>query len=223
MTAPRAVRSHRSALAGAVLLGLSLLLLPVAAGGPAPLVRPSGVTFPSPGTGIVATVFWNGAPAAPAHSASSAISTSFANTARVEFTWAWGGSGLGATFAIGEARLNLIFLGQPAWTTGEVFQPARAAAFGSYNQSVDLTGDRYLLEGLYEVQVILFSDSHTEVWSETFFLHAEAPYHLTAVNLGLVGLAAYSVAELFRGRRPRAMRSDAVAPPTPPREPSMEE
>ncbi len=189
----------RFLLAGAAVLALLVLsFVPVHS---TPALRSSSsaalagsAALPS---GLSGSVLWNGVPTTPADSPSSAIATSFGTVVTLGYSWAWLGTAP-AGYGITHAQLRVLFLGQSVWTKDLQLEPARNATLGAVNLTSDLTSSQYLLEGVYIVEADLVSDNQGQVWSEQFYVHVQAPNHLTAAGIGLGALAVYEVVQLAR-------------------------
>ncbi|HKV89687.1 MAG TPA: hypothetical protein VJQ43_00625 [Thermoplasmata archaeon] len=152
----------------------------------------------SAATGFSGSATWNGRAVATAGSPGSAISTSFGSSITVGFVWGATAGASAPSFGITDAILHVVYLGQNVWTKDQAFSPAMSAVSGQYNLSNDFTGSRYLVEGLFLIQLVLLSDSHGQVWSESFYVHVVASNHLTAATLALALLCVYEIVVLVR-------------------------
>jgi hypothetical protein len=185
----------RAFVVGALALLALAALLPLGAA-EAPLDRPA-LAFQTEATGFSASASWNGASIASASTPSTAITTSFGSPVAVNFTW-FSGPGVTEPFAITDAVVHILYLGQQAWTKDQAFTPPMSAGTGSYSLSSDLTESRYLVEGLFLIQADLLSNTNGTVWSQSFYVNVLAPYHFTvaALALGIIGL--YELVSLAR-------------------------
>lgn len=175
---------------------------------------------PGPGTvEVTGALTYNGRPTGNATSPGSALGVVFASPATVEFSWQAAGGKINQplSIAIQTARLQVIFLGLQVWTKDQTLSPPSFTPRGSVNMTADFSLNRYLLEGLYELTGSLISPNGTSVWSESFYLKASAPDHLTATNVGLALVGLYEVFAILTvggwvTRRESATRSNANAP-----------
>lgn len=204
----------------AMILGVvALCLVPVSSAGPGLTQGSTPIRSSTPG--FTASAAWNGEAVAGASSPGSAISTSFGSPINIQFVWSNVPSPTSASFGITDAVLHVVYLGQNVWTKDQAFNPALASSSGQYNLSSDLTGSRYFVEGLFLVQAVLLSNSQGQVWSESFYVHVVAPYHIVAATIGLGLLGLYEVIALVRvgpHALPKAA-SQPVAEPAPPSDP----
>lgn len=192
--------------AGALALGLvALLLAPslaAAAPAPSPSMTPrpldsSGEAPPVPG--ISAVVKWGGTSIASATSVSSAIPTAFTHTVDVNFTWVAlaGANGL-ERYNISTARIQFFYFGAALDTRDVVDSTPIAATNGSFDLSWEPGIFQFLFEGTFGLSAILLAPNGTTMWSQSFYIHAEAPYAIGAVLpilLVLIGIyEAYGLA-----------------------------
>ncbi|MCI4356964.1 MAG: hypothetical protein L3K18_07485 [Thermoplasmata archaeon] len=166
-----------------------------------------------------ASAAWNGHPVAFATSAGHAISTSFGAPVTIEFQWNCPGT-TGCGFGITDAILHVLYLGQVVWTKDQGFSsPGMPAVQGQYNLTSDLTGSKYLVEGLFLVQAVLLTNGGGGSWSQSFYVQVSAPNHVTVAVIGLGVLALYEVTALLRvgphalPKRPKQPTGAASSPP----------
>jgi hypothetical protein len=219
---------------------LTLGLLTLVALAPATMAVPAAVrptaVISTEGTAsqFSASATWNGISIASASTPGSAISASFGSPATVNFTWFTGASPTAnatSPFAITDAILHIVYLGQAVWTKDQAFSPPLSAGSGSYSLSADLTATRYLVEGLFQVQAVLLSNTQGAVWTQTFFVNVVAPYHFTVAVLALGLLAIYELVSLARVGplavpKPKVGTTTSTppaSPPTPPETPPSTE
>jgi len=213
----------RTRLAGvALVLGAgALLLLPLSSAG--------AVGTPSPGAtasavaGFSADATWNGHPVAPADTPAHALSTSFGAPITVAFRWASAGGASGASPGVTDLLLHVVYLGQNLWTKDQGLNGSLSTPSGQYNLTSDLTGSRYLVEGLFVIQLVILAGPHGQLWAESFYVHVLAPNHLTAATIGLGLLCAYEVFALLRvGPHgvPKRPANSTSPPPSPPHDAS---
>ena len=157
----------------------------------------ASASIPPPLAVFTASVLWNGVDAGRANSPSSAIAASIGDVVTVTFLWNWSGAGA-APYSISNLRLHVLFFSQSVYTKDQAFNPARAPTNGSFDLTSDLTASRYLLEGIFLISAEIVSDSSGTVWSEQFYVHVTAPYHLVAATLGLGALLVYELVQLVR-------------------------
>jgi hypothetical protein len=171
-------------------------------------------------------VTWNGANVNTASGASSAIGFNFGNTANVLFSWTIqvtpGGSA--SAPSITDARLQMIYLGAALATRDvtPIGPPSSLSNTAVMNWS---TGElTYVLEGVYKITASLLSNGTTE-WSESFYLHATAPYSLLAafpiilIVLGIWELYAVARSGRFAVLSKRGAPPPSAPPTTPPTTP----
>lgn len=198
-------------------LGLGLAVLAVGLAGPFGGASGAGHLTPAvipTGTVLAANLTINGAPTIGATSASNAITVSLATPLQFNFSW----TGRGGKFAVPTAvpvqtaRLEFKFLGEVVFTKDQVSSNPFATVSGSMTSSLDLGGDRYLVEGVYLLKASLLTSDGSVGWSQAVYLRFTAAYHLTAVNLGLGGLV---VAELYSIATIGSAKGAAAAAATP--------
>lgn len=192
------------AVAAVVLLALALNMGGLA--GPARAQSPSS-TPGSPATVVNMTTLFDGTPTAGHTSPSTAIATTFDRPFALQIDWSAHGGALGRPIlvTVDGARATIPLLGQPIVTQEVDEQSPVATPSGSLNATLGFTQDRYLVEGVYLVQVTLLGPNGTNEASQSFYIHVTAPYHLVALNVALGALILYELyAVLTIGRRGRA-------------------
>ncbi|MGI0151469.1 MAG: hypothetical protein ACREC5_06000, partial [Thermoplasmata archaeon] len=192
---------------------LSGLLAPTAAdrGGPTAAVAPAV-------SSVAAEVTWNGANVASFGTPSAAVATSFASTIDVRYSWSAtpGPLGLPGLFNVSDARLQMFYFGVALGTRDVLEANPHAAASGVIDMKWDASVLQYLVEGTYELTASLLAPNGTTLWSESFYLHASAPYFVLAlVPLLMILLAIYEAYGLLTsGSQARRKALPAKAPPS---------
>jgi len=205
----------------AIGIGILFLILPMA-----PLSDSSGAGVrPSadPPGAITATVTWNGVDVSSASSNSAALSTNFGSTIDVHYTWSSKG-GLGASapplYNISTARLQMFYLGFALDTRDVVDSNPLAASNGSFDMSWDPGFLRYVVEGAFGLTASLIAPNGSTMWSENFFIHANAPFSVLALlPILLLVIAAYEVYLLLVSGRQNLAGPTAASVGTPPKNP----
>jgi hypothetical protein len=147
-------------------------------------VEPAASTF-------TASVSFQGTPVASHTSPGSAIATSFSGNFVTVFQWASPNQATVVTKAV----LNVQFLGATVGTSANSIQNAVAAESGTINLSSNFQQDKYLFEGVYQVQASLF-DQGQAIWNTTFYVWVQAADHLTLVNIALILIALLEIYEI---------------------------
>ena len=216
------------------MLSISLaafVLLPALAPAVAPSASPirpfaSGCAAGPGGNGVSANVTWNGVNVCPYSSASSALGVDFSKTEDLHFTWS---AVPGSAASVYDARLQMFYFGFALQTRDQFVTPPQTGG-GSFDMNWTPGVLTYVLEGLYKLTASLEAPNGTTVWSEDFFVRANAPYSVLAVlPLLLLAIAIYEVYALVTAGRhavparrppspPAPEPSDAPAAPEPPPE-----
>jgi len=212
----------------AVAVSAALLVLPAlsatVAGEPGGVSHPSLSFAASSVTGP--TVTWNGKDVSGASSPSSAISIQKGQTALVQFTF-----DESSATTVGNASISVNYLGLVLTTSKaspRVVGGPPIAAVATINWSFGPLYDA--LEGVFEFTASLLSPNGSTVWSESFYVFAQAPYLLESgaviILLVFLVLELYWAASAIRDARRHAQppQSKAVPPsagtptepPTPP-------
>ena len=205
------LRRARPLVAAAVIvvaLALNLGAFASPARAQSPLATPG-----SPSTVINMTTVFDGTPTAGHSTPATAIATTFDRPFALQIDWNAHGGALGRPIlvTVDGARASIPLLGQPVVTQEVDEQSPVASPAGSLNATLGFTQDRYLVEGVYLVQVTLFGPNGTNEASQSFYIHVTATDHLVALNIALGALALYELyAVLTIGRRQRA-RARAAA------------
>lgn len=216
-------RTRRDSRRGYGLLAAILVALvvagPVASAVPVVSVpRPMASPAP-PVPGISAVVTWGGTSIAAATSVSSAITTSFTHTVDVNFSWvARAGASGPELYNISTARLQFYYFGAALDTRDVVDSTPRAATNGSFDLQWQPGIFQWLFEGTFGLAAILLAPNGTTMWSQSFYIHAQAPYAIGAVLpvlLLLIGL--YEAYGLATSGRAEAARLSPKAKPAAPR------
>jgi hypothetical protein len=192
-----------------------LLLLPASAiadhvglAGSSKTVSAAPTASPGP---FDAELFWNGANAASANSASSAFTVTPPQTANATFHYN-GTSLLVPPPAVTNASLTLTFFGLALTTNTGPFHSLggsteQATINWSFGPLIQLT------EGVYQLSAKITNSAGATIWSESFYIDVKAPYSLES---GLVVfLIILSLAEIYwiaasirgaRGRKPKVAK-----------------
>ncbi|MGI0133328.1 MAG: hypothetical protein ACREDK_09640 [Thermoplasmata archaeon] len=185
---------HAAGLLGLVavlgLVAISLGLPTVAGTGASPTGTPG-----SPGTTVNVTTMFDGMPTWGHGSPSTAFSTTFDHPFDLKIAWSAHGGALGTPtlVTVTGARVSVVLLTESAFTKEVDERNPLPAASGAINMTLDFTQNRYLVEGVYLLSVTLLGANSSTVATQTFYLHANATYHLVALNVGLAALILYEV------------------------------
>lgn len=186
-------------------------------GGPAPTVA-----------GIGATVRWGGTDIASGASPSAAIITSFTHTIDVSYAWAaLAGINGPNLYNISTARVQFFYFGAALDTRDVVDSAPVAATNGSFDMQWQPGVFQYLFEGTFGLTASLIAPNGTTMWSQAFYIHAQAPGSILAalpIVLVLIGIyEGYGLATAGRqaatrssrgGGSPRSPPSETVSPGT---------
>jgi hypothetical protein len=186
-------RTRRSALGlgvvGLSALALVLLMAPLA---PQPS-HSSGLHAAATGASpsVTANVVFQGSSVSSHGTAGSAIVTSFGGAFTTVYYWnATVGSAL-----VTQAFLTLKFFGATVGTSSQSISGAVPETSGQINLSSDFSQNKYLFEGVYQLEAILL-DHGQSLFSTTFYVWIQAPYHLTVVNIALVLIGGYEIFQI---------------------------
>jgi hypothetical protein len=211
-------------LGGLVLVTLLVLLVaaPLLAGRAGATVGSHGsagaVVVPAT-SGVQASVTWNGVSVDSADSISSAISTNFASTIDLHYSWSSvtvvGILG-GPLYNISDARLQMFYFGYALATRDVLDASPSAATSGSFDMEWDPGVLQWLLAGTYGITVSLLAPNGTTVWSEPFFIHVNAPGGVGAIiPILLIVIGIYEIYELARSGRQAAIDHETPPPAGP--------
>lgn len=165
-----------------------------------------------PSAAFTASVTWNGVNVDTAGSASSALSVSFSSSATVLFQWT---TPAGQTNP-NDARLQMFYFGFALETRDVVNSGTQDFA----NMTWTPTAISYILEGVYEITASLITPSGSTVWSENFWVRANAPYSILAVlPIILILIIAWELYSVALSGRQAALSQKPKAPPSPPEQP----
>ena len=216
MARPWLRRGHRARLDLAVGIALLLIgeaLLPALAATPASAPAPRLNDGP-----ILGAVTWNGRNVSTAATDASPLSVSFGGVVDVHYTWTVRSAGNGEMATISDARLEMVYFGAALSTRDQVASVPVVASNGSFDMAWDPGLLRYVLAGNYQLIASLLAPNGTTMWSESFFVHENAPYEvLAALPTLLVVLLLYefyAVAVTGRkAKRPPAQPWQSAASP----------
>lgn len=209
------------------LVGAPLLLILTAVGMPATV----GSAIPTPtngGSGITANVTWNGASIDRAGALPSALSVSLASTAHLWYNWSsYAPVGVGGArpIEVGDARLQMFYFGAVLATRDVVVDHPLPLLSGAIDMAWSPGGFAYLLEGAYRMTASLLDPNGSTLWSESFFIHAIAPYDVAAALPALLLIiGVYELYSLVRsGRHARSKGRPGRTPPAPAENPPAPE
>jgi hypothetical protein len=159
---------------------------------------------------FAAIVCWNGVNVNTAGSASSALSVDFSSSANVTFTWFTPT----ATPNPNDARLSMLYFGFALTTRDVVNSGTQNFADMSWTPGAIV----YVLEGVFEITAsILYSGNGTSLWSENFWVRANAPYLIfAALPLILIVIVIWELYSVARSGRQEALaQKQGKAPPEP--------
>jgi hypothetical protein len=151
----------------------------------------SGASTRPSDTAFTANVTFQGQPAASHTSTGSAITTNFGATFISIFIW---NNPQHAT-VVNKAELTVLFLGATVGTTSNSLQGEGAQTHGQINITSGFSQDKYLFEGIYQVEASLF-DQGQAIWNETFYVWVQAPDHLTIVNIALILIGFFEIYQI---------------------------
>jgi hypothetical protein len=131
-----------------------------------------------------------------------AITSAASSPGYFDFAWtAVGGKfGTPAFVAVAAARVQVEYLGVIVSTQSAVESPPIVGSAGSANVTADASWAQYLTEGVYYLTGQLVGPNGTTIWSEGFFVHVEAQYHVTLANAGLASAAGWQLFAVLRAR-----------------------
>ena len=172
--------------------------------------------------GVNATVTWNGANVCSGGSASSAFSVDLTQPIGLRYNWS---GPVGHALSLNDARLQMFYFGFPLATRDVTTVGGVAGSSGSFVMNWTPGVIAYVLEGLFGLTASLLATNGTTVFSEDFFVHANAPYGiLAALPLLLILLGIYEVYNVARSGRQAALPKTAKPTgPQPPEEPASAE
>ena len=175
--------------------------------------------------GIAVNVTWNGRNVCEAGSPSSAFSVDLTKSIGLVYSW------LSPTIAVNDARLQMFYFGFAVATRdvqivgglgngpGGVLTPAAQTVPMNWTPGAIA----YVLSGAYSLSASLVAPNGTTVFSEHFFVHANAPFVLGALlPILLIVIAVwelYQLATSGKADAPRSKTKDGATPP-PNREPA---
>ncbi len=168
--------------------------------------------------GVNATVTWNGVNVCSGGSASSAFSVDLTQPIGLRYTWS---GPVGSALSIDDARLQMFYFGFPLATRDVTTVGGVAGPSGSFVMNWTPGVIAYVLEGLFGLTASLVATNGTTVFSEGFFVHANAPYGiLAALPILLILLGIYEIYNVARSGRQAALpKAQKPAGPPPPEEP----
>jgi len=210
LTQSRPARGIRLVLVAA--LGL-LMLLPTGAVATPGSPSAHAAVSATPATGsFAATVTWNGANINTAGNAASALTIDFSQSANVRFNWTGVPSGGGAN--PNDARLQMFYFGFALATRDVVNTGSQAVTSLVLNWTPGALV--YVLEGVYRITASLIDPNGSSVWSENFFVRANAPFSiLAALPIILIALIIWELYSVARSGRQALLGRKGKPPSTP--------
>jgi len=180
--------------------------------------RASPISQPStarPEAGTTWTVTWNNVDVTTASAASSALGIDFTSSANVLFNWSTGTS---ATETVGSAQLQMFYFGFAVTTRTQTVNNPVASSSGSIPLSWTPLSIAYVLEGVYKITASFLAPNQTTLFSENFYVRANALLgFVAAIPIVLLLIAIYEVYALVRSGRYAALgRKLAGSPPSSP-------
>lgn len=168
--------------------------------------------------GIVVNVTWNGHNVCEGGTSSSAFSVDLTKTIGLEYSWS------SPTIAVNDARLQMFYFGFAVATrdvqlVGTVPLPLNSPQTVPMNWTPGAIA--YVLSGAYSLSASLVAPNGTTVFSEHFYVHANAPFVVGAVlPILLIAIAVWEVYNLATSGRAAALgrrpRTDEPPPPSAP-------
>jgi hypothetical protein len=175
----------------------------------------SGLRTDSGAAPVSANVVFNGVSVNGHTSTSSAIPSSFNNPYTTTVYW----NATSGTALVTSGTLTLLFAGISVGTSNQGIVNAAPGSSGHVTLTSDFTQDKYLFEGVYELQASLF-DNGTLLFQQSFYVWIQAADHLTIVNVALILIGAWEVYQFAALASVRAARKELgieqPKPPTPP-------
>jgi hypothetical protein len=160
----------------------------------------------------VGDLTFNGLETSGATSPSSALPVA-PGIARTTFSWRDQPVGGAAAIPVAQAQLQAFVFDFAAFSRVQTPTPAITSVTGQINLTGDFSTTQYLVEGVYQLEGTLTASNGSIIWSEYFYIHVEAPLHLTVLNLILVAIALWEI---------YAIAKLGSAPPTKPSAESSE-
>jgi hypothetical protein len=183
---------------------------------------PSTTAQPAQGSGISATVTWNGANVLNYSSPTSAVHIGFNGVVNVHYTWS---SPLlaGGAPTINDARLQIFYFGFALATRDVVNSVATPATSGQFTMNWSTGALQYILEGSYKLVASLLASNGTTMWSQSFWAFVAAPFYIGAllpiVLILIVIWEVYNLATVGRqvllGKRPPSGSPETAAAAAP--------
>jgi hypothetical protein len=167
---------------------------------------------PAVATGYAVT--WNGVNVTTASSTSSALSIDFTQSATVLFNWS-----LTTAVTMGSAQLQMFYFGFAVTTRTQTVNNPVSGTVGGIPLTWTPLSLAYVLEGLYKITASFIASNGTTMFSESFYVRANALYgFVAAIPIVLLILVIYEVYALVRsGRYAMLGRKETGSPPaTPP-------
>ncbi|MCI4336791.1 MAG: hypothetical protein L3K17_06305 [Thermoplasmata archaeon] len=213
------LRTNSRRLVTVFALGIAVLIaLPLPATG-GHVGTAGGTSLIPPAGGLGATVTWDGTNINSGATSSSALTTSFSTPIDVHYVWANAGgtpSALAPSYTINDARLQFFYFGVALDTRDIVQSNAVPATNGTFDMLWDPGVFRYLFEGTFGLTASLLAPNGTAMWSQSFFIHAAAPFSLLAVlPIVLLLIVLYEGYGLARSGRQAGIVATKKGSPTP--------
>ncbi|MCI4363107.1 MAG: hypothetical protein L3K13_02220 [Thermoplasmata archaeon] len=158
-----------------------LLLAPLVPVGAASSGTRSGTNPPgTPGGGFLYGVSWNGRATANATTTGSALTVSFGSTITMQFHWTNSGTN-GPPGGVSEVEFQAFLFGYSFLTRALTNSPALTTPTGVTNLTWDPGALNYIISGVYLCLASIFAPNGTTLWSESFYIKANAPYTVGAL------------------------------------------
>jgi hypothetical protein len=173
------------------------------------LPSPNAHLQPAQSSGVSATIFFNGNNVAGHSSAGSALVTSFSGDFSTRFVWQ---SNSGRS-SVTQGEISILFFGASIGTSSVVM--TETGTNGSITLTSDFTQNKYLYEGVYEIQATLLNNGSTLV-QQDFYVWVQATDHLTVVNIVLVLIVLLEIYQIAALGSVKKARSQLGLPPKAP-------
>lgn len=113
-----------------------------------------------------------------------------------------------------QGTLTVLFLGATVGTTSNAISGAVPGLSGNITLTSDFSQDKYLLEGVYQLETSLF-DHGQAIWNTSFYVWVHAPYHLTVINVALLLIGIFEVYQIAALGSVRVARKQLGLDPPP--------
>ncbi|MCI4345779.1 MAG: hypothetical protein L3K07_03380 [Thermoplasmata archaeon] len=182
MRATKSGRSFAVAVRASLAFGVAVLLLapfvPVA--GATPGTRSGTGPGGNPGAGFLYSVSWNGRGTSNATTTGTALTVSFGSAITMQFHWSSGGSS-GPPGGVSEVEFQAFLFGFSFITRALTNTPALTTPTGVTNLTWDPGALTYIVSGVYLCLASIFAPNGSTIWSESFYIKANAPFVVGAL------------------------------------------